>query len=167
MQGRLLAEFGVARVKDVVFEAVFVLWMQRQSEGWTQKRLADAIGRDKGWVSRNLSAPGNWTLRTLGELVQALDGELNVKINPLIVKNKEFDSSNFYSDYLPEIKGYSPIYSSPDHEIFYIMIPLTDHSERYCIDVPLQCLDKIESTYVDMTPPLVGNSEYSYSDMVE
>jgi hypothetical protein len=52
--------------------------------------VAKAIGRDRAWVSRNLRGPGNWTLRTIGELVEALDGELEIRVygmeDPLPVK---------------------------------------------------------------------------------
>lgn len=77
---RVLAEFGVARFKDQVFDAVLALWRKRQEEGWTQKKLANAIGRDKSWVSKSLRAPGNWTVRTAGELISALEGEADIVI---------------------------------------------------------------------------------------
>ena len=80
---RDLADYGVARFRDQVFDAVLNLWRRRRSEGWTQKQIAEFIGRDAGWVSRNLRAPGNWTLRTAGELTQALDGEAEIKIAAL------------------------------------------------------------------------------------
>ncbi|MBR0668286.1 hypothetical protein GXW71_28295 [Roseomonas hellenica] len=42
--------------------------------------MADRVGRDPAWVSRNLSSPGNWTLRTFGELTEALGGDVEIKI---------------------------------------------------------------------------------------
>jgi hypothetical protein len=42
--------------------------------------VADLIGRDTGWVSKNLRAPGNWTLGTAGEFIQALNGEAEIKL---------------------------------------------------------------------------------------
>jgi hypothetical protein len=77
---RDLAEFGVARLRDQVFGAVLALWRRRKAEGWTQKKVAEMIGRDPAWVSRNLRAPGNWTLQTAGELIQGLDGEAEISI---------------------------------------------------------------------------------------
>jgi hypothetical protein len=74
MKGRDLEEYGAARIRNEAFDQVCVLWERRRSEGWTQQQLADVIGRDPGWISRNLSAPGNWTLRTIGALTQALNG---------------------------------------------------------------------------------------------
>ncbi len=78
-----LAEYGAERIKNEAFDQVRLLWERREAEGWSQKRVADAIGRDPGWVSRNLSAPGNWTLRTIGALTQALNGEVYLRVLPL------------------------------------------------------------------------------------
>jgi hypothetical protein len=83
LANRDLAEYGAARFRDQVFDAVFKLWRRRESEGWTKKRVADAIERDPGWVSRNLRVPANWTLDTAGEFVQALGGEAEVRIDAL------------------------------------------------------------------------------------
>lgn len=80
LAGRDLAEYGVARLRDQAFDAVQQLWRRRRAAGVSQKELADIIGRDQGWVSRNLRAPGNWTLRTIGELVQALNGEVEIRV---------------------------------------------------------------------------------------
>ncbi|MDA8051134.1 MAG: hypothetical protein M0002_14230 [Rhodospirillales bacterium] len=80
LEGRDLAEYGVVRVRDQAFDAVLALWRKRSAAGLTQKALADAIGRDRAWVSKNLRAPGNWTLRTFGELVQGLNGEVEIKL---------------------------------------------------------------------------------------
>ena len=68
-QVRDLGDYGFVRLRDQAFDAVLTLWRKRKDAGVTQKELADAIGRDEGWVSRNLRAPGNWTLRTIGELI--------------------------------------------------------------------------------------------------
>jgi transcriptional regulator with XRE-family HTH domain len=78
--GRDRADYGVARLRDQAFDAIQHLWRKRRDEGVTQKHLAEIINRDRGWVSKNLRAPGNWTLRTIGELAQALDGEIEIRI---------------------------------------------------------------------------------------
>ncbi len=98
---RDLADYGVARLRDQAFDAIGALWRRRQSEGWTQKRVADAIGRDPAWVSRNLRAPGNWTLRTIGELIQALDGESEITISPLEAPLEARPNDHAYTGYLP------------------------------------------------------------------
>lgn len=75
------AEYGFARAKDLAFDAVYALWRRRQKEGMKQIDLAQAIGRQPATVSRNLRGPGNWTLRTLGEYVEALNGELEITVH--------------------------------------------------------------------------------------
>lgn len=80
LTGRDRADYGVARLRDQAFDAVQQLWEKRRAAGVTQKALAETIGRDQGWVSRNLRAPGNWTLRTIAELAQALRGEIEMRV---------------------------------------------------------------------------------------
>jgi hypothetical protein len=67
----------------------------------TQTDVIRAIGRDRAWVSRNLRAPGNWTLRTLGELAEALNGELEIFLH---AKEDAPDHPSNYSAYV----GYEP-----------------------------------------------------------
>jgi transcriptional regulator with XRE-family HTH domain len=80
---RELEAFGFARARDVAFNAVRGLWKRRRGQGMTQKDLAVRIGRDPAWVSRKLQGPGNWTLRTIGAFVVALNGEIEIKIHDL------------------------------------------------------------------------------------
>jgi transcriptional regulator with XRE-family HTH domain len=77
------ADYGVARVRDAAYDAVMDLWRRRKAEGMTQTQLADALGGDTGWLSRNLRGPGNWTLKTVGRLVEALNGEVELKVHAL------------------------------------------------------------------------------------
>jgi hypothetical protein len=77
------AIYSFARTRDLAFDAVHALWRRRVAEGMTQKQIADAIGKDAGWVSKNLRGPGNWTLRTIGAFVEALHGEIDITIHPL------------------------------------------------------------------------------------
>jgi hypothetical protein len=74
------ALYGFARVRDAQFDAVRGLWDRRQAEGMQQADLARAIGKDEGWVSRNLRGPGNWTSKTVGAFVEGLNGEIEIKI---------------------------------------------------------------------------------------
>lgn len=97
---RDLASYGVARLRDQMYDAVLTLWRRRNSEGMTQKAIAEAIGRDPGWVSRNLRAPGNWTLKTAGELIQALDGESEIKIFALEDPLENPSNYNAYDGYV-------------------------------------------------------------------
>jgi transcriptional regulator with XRE-family HTH domain len=75
--------YGVERARSIAFDAVYKLWLRREAEGMTQADLARAIGRDEAWVSRTLSGPGNWTIKTIGTLVQGLNGELEITVHAM------------------------------------------------------------------------------------
>lgn len=83
LRQREQGDYGFARVRDQAFDAVQALWRRRQAEGMWQKDIAAFLGRKPAWVSRNLSAPGNWTLRTFGEFMQALGGEAEIQVHAL------------------------------------------------------------------------------------
>jgi transcriptional regulator with XRE-family HTH domain len=94
-----LSDYGFARVRDVAFQAVMSLWRKRQEEGLTQLELAKRLGKDPGALSRALNAPGNWTMRTFGELVAALNGEAEISVAPLEEPAKTARNSDAYSGY--------------------------------------------------------------------
>jgi transcriptional regulator with XRE-family HTH domain len=75
--------FGFSRTRDIAFAAVRKLWKLRQAQGMTQQDVAARLDKDPAWVSRKLSGPTNWTLHTLGDLVDALDGEIEIAIGDL------------------------------------------------------------------------------------
>jgi transcriptional regulator with XRE-family HTH domain len=102
LSGRDLEEYGAERIRNDTFEQVRLLWERRKTEGWTQKQVADAIGRDPGWVSRNLSAPGNWTVRTMGAFVQGLNGEIEIRIYAIEDPLETPINYDAYEDYTPE-----------------------------------------------------------------
>jgi hypothetical protein len=74
------ADYGFARARDVAFDAVQSLWRKRKAEGMKQTDIAKALGHHPAWVNRNLRGPGNWTLRTFGELVEAMNGEIVITV---------------------------------------------------------------------------------------
>lgn len=79
IRGSDRGDYGFARVRDIAFDAVHKLWRKRHAGGMKQSDIAIILNRDPGWVSKQLSAPGNWTLRTIGELIEAMDGELDIQ----------------------------------------------------------------------------------------
>lgn len=83
LRDRDLGDFGFQRARDAAFDAVLSLWRRRKAEGMKQKDLAARIGRDPGWVSASLRGPGNWTMRTLGELAAGLGGEVEIFVHAL------------------------------------------------------------------------------------
>jgi len=74
------ADYGFACARDVAFDAVQSLWRKRKAEGMKQTDIAKALGHHPAWVNRNLRGPGNWTLRTFGELVEAMNGEIEITV---------------------------------------------------------------------------------------
>jgi hypothetical protein len=101
-------DYGFARVRDLAFDAVQSLWRRRRDAGMKQIEIVNAIGRQPAWVSRNLRAPGNWTLRTIGELVEALGGEVEIRV---YAKEDRPEAAQNYSAY----DGYGPSASRQDN----------------------------------------------------
>jgi hypothetical protein len=77
------ATYGFGRVRNAAYEAVLELWRRRKAEGLTQLELGSRIGMDPARVCKHLSGPGNWTLRTFGELVEGLEGEAEISVHAL------------------------------------------------------------------------------------
>lgn len=73
---------GFTRVRDSAYDAVCSLWKKRKAEGMTQQDICAFLDRDPAWVSRNLAGPSNWTLRTFGELTEALNGVVSISVLP-------------------------------------------------------------------------------------
>ena len=104
------SNYGFTRARDVAFAAIRELWDQRQKSGMKQSDIAFILGRDKAWVSRQLSGPGNWTLRTLGELCEALDGELEIVAHRIEVPAAPHSNHHAYAGY-----GEKPVVSAPQN----------------------------------------------------
>ena len=96
-----VADYGFARARDIAFDAVQSLWRRRKQAGMKQIDIAHTINRNPTWVNRSLRGPANWTLRTLGELVQGMNGELEITVHGL--EDAPFARPNFdaYADYEP------------------------------------------------------------------
>ena len=96
-------EYGFLRVRDAAFDAVCTLWKRRQDEGMTQAQIASAIDGDTGWVSKNLRGPGNWTMKTFGAFVEALNGEVQISIRAMEDRLPVLTNYHAYVDYESEI----------------------------------------------------------------
>jgi hypothetical protein len=107
-------DFGFARVRDVAFDAIQVLWRKRRAAGMRQTDIANAIKRHPTWVSRSLRAPGNWTLRTIGELAEALNGEVEIIVYPMEDATPVRRNYSAYDEYERPPKGQSPSSASPE-----------------------------------------------------
>ncbi len=76
------AELGSARAKHMFFDAIYDLWLRRQSEGMTKKDIASNIGCHPSSVTRALAGPGNWGVETFGAFAEALNGYIDVRVVP-------------------------------------------------------------------------------------
>ena len=101
LQPKELARFGFAHARDLAFDAVMSLWERRRDEGMLQKQLAKNIGRDAGWVSKKLRGPSNWTLEAFGNLVEGLDGELEIIVSAAEDSPSRRPNRTSYDDYGP------------------------------------------------------------------
>jgi transcriptional regulator with XRE-family HTH domain len=95
------AAYGVDRAKTIAFEAIHNLWRRRKAEGRSQAELAKVLNKDEGWISRSLKGPGNWTIKTLGELVEALDGDLEIVVHAMEDPVSDLSNYTAYSGYEP------------------------------------------------------------------
>lgn len=84
------------RVRDAAFDAITSLWHIRKAEGLSQKAIGEILDRDPAWVSRNLTGPANWTLKTFGEFVEALGGHATITVEPK--ENVPVGNFDIYSD---------------------------------------------------------------------
>lgn len=96
-------DYGLARARDAAFDAVTSLWRKRRDAGMKQKDLAAIMGKRESWVSKQLSGPGNWTMKVFGELVDALDGEIEIIVQAREERDTRSSNYDAYSGY-----GYGP-----------------------------------------------------------
>jgi transcriptional regulator with XRE-family HTH domain len=69
------------RQKNRVFTSLVELFAQEAaSRGVTKKQLAEALSKDPSQITRWLSAPSNFELDTLSDLLLALDAEMDCRI---------------------------------------------------------------------------------------
>lgn len=85
------ADLAARFAQQAAHEAIYQLWLRRKEEGWKQKSLGERIGRNVTWISRTLSGPANWTLKSLGEMAEALDAEVEIRVTP----REEIHAPNF------------------------------------------------------------------------
>jgi hypothetical protein len=96
-------DYGLARARDAAFDAVTRLWRKRRDAGMKQRDLAALMDKRESWVSRQLSGPGNWTMKVFGQLVDALDGEIEIVVHGREETEPQVTNHDAYSGY-----GYRP-----------------------------------------------------------
>jgi hypothetical protein len=125
-----IEDYGFARVRDVAFDAVMDLWRKRQNDGVTQKDIAERLDKDPAWVSRQLKGPGNWTLRTFGALVEALEGEAEITVYPIEIPAGDGQNYDAYACVIPPSLSY--IGSGPHQQAANVPLiePMNSGSEQ-------------------------------------
>ncbi|KXV52597.1 helix-turn-helix domain-containing protein [Acetobacter tropicalis] len=71
--------YARAAVRLTVARAIWTLWdSMRENEGVDQAWLVERLDSNKGRVSRLLNSPGNWTLDTIADLLEAMEARLTL-----------------------------------------------------------------------------------------
>ena len=96
--GKDRAQYGIAKVRTHAFSEIIKRWRKRKIEGMTQAEFAEALGRDTGWLSKNLKGPSNMTLKTFARMVEALDGEAEILVHDLRAPSPHRDNYDAYAD---------------------------------------------------------------------
>jgi hypothetical protein len=74
------------------------LWRKRRDKDkMTQAEFAARLDRDTGWLSKKLAGPGNWTLKTFARMVEALDGEIEIRVHDLREPSADRDNFDAYA----------------------------------------------------------------------
>ena len=69
------------RLQNNVYNDVLVRFVElAKKEGLTKRRIAQALGKDEGQLSRLFSEPANWTLATISDLLLAMHAELSHEV---------------------------------------------------------------------------------------
>lgn len=69
-------------VESLVLEATEVVSRLMHEQGLTKADLARRLGKSRAWVTQLLNGSANMTLRTLAEVLVALDAEARVEAKP-------------------------------------------------------------------------------------
>jgi hypothetical protein len=97
-----------ARLKNNIFhELLECFYAQSKSGKMNKKSIADVLGKDAGWVSRQFAGPRNLELETLSDLLLAMDSELEVKAVPIRKSQHDTAGAHLWSESstIPEPRG--------------------------------------------------------------
>jgi DNA-binding phage protein len=112
-QERLLNEFHNVILEEFV--------RQENEKRITRATLARRIGRKPEQITRWLAVGGNWTVKTISDLVTAMHGQLRVQFVPLQAASTgaQEEGEDDIKDWLGTLGarhvGQSPILRLPDH----------------------------------------------------
>lgn len=66
--------------EDLILDVTEQVWDMMDKKGWTKTQLAEVLGVQLPHVSRLLNGGRNMTLRTLANIVDALDAGISIRI---------------------------------------------------------------------------------------
>ena len=69
------------------------LWRRMEDLGISKGRLAESLGKSAPWVTKVLSGDSNFTIETMIELAEAVDGKLHLHIEPKAQEPVTLDTS--------------------------------------------------------------------------
>jgi hypothetical protein len=75
-QRDFLGESLARRIFGAIYDALMV---RKKDPGLTPTEFGERIGRDKTGVSKILRGPGNWTIKKISDVANALDLEVEVR----------------------------------------------------------------------------------------
>src|SRR5208282_5258099 len=95
-------EFSSNVMSAEIFGAFLMAFDTRRAEsGMTQAQLAERLGKDKTGTSKLLSAPRNWTIRTISDLSVALNVIVEVTLRDRIYPTRVFTSTGVSNHQFP------------------------------------------------------------------
>lgn len=135
--------YARASVRLMVAQAVWTLWdSMRENEGLDQAWLVERLGSNKGRVSRLLNSPGNWTLDTVADLLEAMEARLT------LVQVHRYREINATSTATASLAGMR------DHPRLWNVVTYNLESEKKINDAEPEILNRPIST----TPGFVSQS---------
>jgi hypothetical protein len=93
------AQHGAALAKGAAFDAVHALYRLRKDQGWTNARIANNVGVDEGWLSKQFAGPRNATMGSVGTLVEGMEGILEIKAYPAEELQSDRTNHDAYLEY--------------------------------------------------------------------
>lgn len=106
-------EFVADAIGDVGSKLQASLRLRKAEDGLTQNEIAEKLGVDRSRINKCLSGFNNLTIKTLAELVWAMDGKLKIDI---VLNNarSEADDTIQTSKKRNTVTDLKPIHSEPE-----------------------------------------------------
>lgn len=104
--------------EKLIFEITECIAEMMQKKSISKSELAKKLGRTKGYITQLLNGNANMTLRTISDVMWALDSTLKVQPEPAnidygVYNEDRYDTSEIEKHYLISTTNISPL-SSPN-----------------------------------------------------